>query len=89
VKDALAENGMLDYNLKGGVAQAINRPTLVCDAQSDLFLKGQPQDLHDHLTCRKAMVRFTTAEGTGAHCQVGASRVAFPRIFDWLDETLA
>ena len=80
---------MLDYNLKGGIAEQIACPTLVCDAENDLFLKGQPQELYDHLTCRKTMVRFTTAEGAGAHCQVGASRLAFARIFDWLDETLA
>jgi dienelactone hydrolase len=79
---------MLDYNLKGGVAEAISCPTLVCDAENDLFLKGEPQRLYDHLTCRKAMVRFTAAEGAGAHCQVGASRLAFARMFDWLDETL-
>jgi len=80
---------MLDYNLKDGVAEQIRCPTLVCDAENDLFLKGQPQMLYDHLTCPKTMVRFTAAEGAGAHCQVGASRLAFARIFDWLDETLA
>lgn len=80
---------VLDYNLKDGVAEAIACPTLVCDAESDLFFKGQPQALYDHLTCRKTMVRFTTAEGAGAHCQVGASRLAFARMLDWLDETLA
>jgi dienelactone hydrolase len=80
---------VMDYHLKDGVAEAISCPTLVCDAEDDLFLKGQPQVLYDHLTCRKAMVRFTTAEGAGAHCQVGASRLAFARMFDWLDETLA
>jgi dienelactone hydrolase len=79
----------LDYNLRDGVAEAINCPTLVCDAESDLFFKGQPQALYDHLTCRKTMVRFTAAEGAGAHCEVGASRLAFARMFDWLDETLA
>jgi pimeloyl-ACP methyl ester carboxylesterase len=80
---------MLDYNLKGGVAEAISCPTLVCDAEDDLFMKGQPQVLYDHLTCRKSMVRFTIAEGAGEHCQVGASRLALARIYDWLDETLA
>jgi dienelactone hydrolase len=79
----------LDYHLKGGVAEAISCPTLVCDAEDDLFFKGQPQQLYDHLTCRKTMMRFTKAEGAGAHCQVGAGRLAFARIFDWLDETLA
>jgi len=79
----------LDYNLKDGVAEKISCPTLVCDAENDLFFKGQPQELYDRLTCKKTMVRFTTAEGAGAHCQVGASRLAFARMFDWLDETLA
>ena len=79
----------LDYNLRDGIAEKISCPTLVCDAENDLFFKGQPQELYDHLTCKKTLVRFTTAEGAGAHCQVGASRVSFARIFDWLDETLA
>jgi hypothetical protein len=80
---------MLDYNLKGGIAEAITCPTLVCDAENDLFFKGQPQILFDRLTCRKSMARFTAEEGAGAHCEVGASRLAFARMLDWLDETLA
>jgi len=79
----------LDYNVKDGVAEKIRCPTLVCDAEDDLFFKGQPQQLYDHLTCKKTMIRFTSAEGAGSHCQVGASRTSFARIFDWLDETLA
>jgi alpha-beta hydrolase superfamily lysophospholipase len=79
----------LDYNLRDGVAEKIGCPTLVCEAEDDLFFKGQPQALYDHLTCRKALVRFTSDEGAGQHCQVGASRLAFARMFDWLDETLA
>jgi dienelactone hydrolase len=79
----------LDYNLRNGVAEAIRCPTLVCDAQDDLFFKGQPQELFDHLTCRKTIIRFTAAEGAGAHCEVGASRLACARMLDWLDETLA
>jgi hypothetical protein len=35
------------------------------------------------------MVSFSAAEGAGAHCKVGASRLAFARMFDWLDETVA
>jgi hypothetical protein len=33
------------------------------------------------------MLKFTDAEGAGAHCEVGASRLAFARMYDWLDET--
>jgi hypothetical protein len=79
----------LAYALKDGIAERIRCPTLVCDAEADLFFKGQPQQLYDHLTCKKTMIRFTSAEGAGSHCQVGASRTSFARIFDWLDETLA
>ena len=80
---------LLDYNLAGGVAEQITCPTLVCDAEDDLFFKGQAQILYDHLKCPKTMIKFTTAEGAGAHCQVGAPRLANARIFDWLDDTLA
>lgn len=78
----------LDYHLRDGLAEAITCPTLVCDAEDDLFFRGQPQALYDHLTCRKTLMRFTRDEGAGAHCQVGARRLAYARIYDWLDETL-
>jgi pimeloyl-ACP methyl ester carboxylesterase len=78
----------LAYNLRDGVAEAISCPTLICDAEGDLFFKGQPQELYDHLTCPKTLIRFTLDEGAGAHCQVGAARLSFARIYDWLDQTL-
>jgi dienelactone hydrolase len=77
----------LDYNVRDGIAEAISCPTLVCEAKSDIFFKGQPQELFDHLTCSKTFMRFTESEGAGAHCQVGAGRLAFARMYDWLDET--
>jgi alpha-beta hydrolase superfamily lysophospholipase len=79
----------LDYTLAGGVAEQITCPTLVCDAESDMFWPGQPQELFDHLTCPKTLLRFTSAEGAGAHSQFGAQRLAYARIYDWLDDTMA
>ena len=79
----------LAYTLKDGIAERIRCPTLVCDAEADLFFKGQPQQLYDHLTCKKTLMSFSSEDGAGAHCEVGAGRYAFARIFDWLDETLA
>jgi pimeloyl-ACP methyl ester carboxylesterase len=79
----------LAYNLRSGVAEAIACPTLVCEAEGDLFFKGQPQKLFDHLTCPKTMLRFSESEGAGDHCHVGAHRVALGRMYDWLDETLS
>lgn len=78
----------LDYTLAGGVAEQITCPTLVCDGEADMFWAGQPQELFDHLNCPKTFLRFTNAEGAGAHSQFGAQRLAYARIFDWLDDTL-
>jgi len=75
-------------HLRDGVAEAISCPTLVCQAEGDLFFKGQPRELFDHLTCAKALIRFTDSEDAGAHCQVVAARLALGRMYDWLDEVL-
>ncbi|HTX97428.1 MAG TPA: alpha/beta fold hydrolase [Mycobacterium sp.] len=79
----------LDYTLADGIAEQITCPTLVCDAEQDIFFAGQPKLLFEHLTCQKTLMEFTAAEGAGAHCQSGAQRLAFGRIYDWLDEVLA
>ena len=76
------------YHLRDGIAEQIKCPTLVCETEKDLFFSGQAQQLFDHLNCPKTLLRFTDAEGAGAHCEVGASRLAFARMYDWLDETL-
>ena len=78
-----------EFHLRDGVAEAISCPTLVCEAEDDMFFKGQPQELYDHLTCAKTLMRFTAEEGAGAHCQVGAFRLSFGRMYDWLDETFS
>jgi alpha-beta hydrolase superfamily lysophospholipase len=77
------------FHLRDGVAEQIRCPTLVCNAEKDLFFQGQAQQLFDHLTCKKTMLKFTDAEGAGAHCEAGASRLAYGRMYDWLDDTLA
>ncbi|MFI9103284.1 alpha/beta hydrolase family protein [Streptomyces fildesensis] len=79
----------LDYTLAGGIAERIQCPTLVCDAEEDMFFKGQPEQLFDHLTCPKTLMVFTAEEGSGAHCHPGAMRLTQARIYDWLDDTFA
>ncbi|GGV50207.1 dipeptidyl aminopeptidase [Kitasatospora herbaricolor] len=78
----------LDYTLAGGIAERIQCPTLVCDAEDDMFFKGQPEQLYEHLTCPKTLMMFTAEEGAGAHCHPGAMRLTQARIYDWLDDTL-
>jgi Alpha/beta hydrolase family len=80
---------MQPFHLRDGIAEQIKCPTLVCEAEKDLFFRGQAQQLFDHLTCPKTMMKFTDAEGAGAHCEAGASRLAYARIYDWLDETMS
>ncbi len=79
----------LDYSVASGLAEQITAPVLVADAEHDLFFQGQAEKLYEHITAPKKLLRFTTAEGAGAHCQTGAQRLAFGRIYDWLDDTLA
>jgi len=77
------------FNMRDGIAEQIKCPTLICDAEKDLFFQGQAQQLFDHLTCPKTFMMFTDAEGAGAHCEAGASRLAYGRMYDWLDEILS
>jgi hypothetical protein len=79
----------LDYTLASGIAEKIACPTLICEAEEDIFFKGQPEAVFEHLTCPKTLMRFTSAEGAGAHCHSGALRLAFGRIYDWLDDVTA
>lgn len=79
----------LDYHLRDGIAEKIACPTLVCAGADDGFFKGQPELLYQHLTCPKTLLEFTAGEGAEAHCQSGAQRLAFARVFDWLDDTLS
>jgi pimeloyl-ACP methyl ester carboxylesterase len=59
----------LDHNLRDGIAEKISCPTLVLDAEEDMFFKGQPEELYDHLIGSKTLMRFSVAEGAGAHCR--------------------
>ena len=70
------------------VADQITCPTLVCDAENDQFLKGQPAMLYEALHCPKTFAAFTAAEGAGEHCSEGALTLFHQRLFDWLDDTL-
>ena len=80
-------NEMNKYDLTGVVEQ-ITCPTLVCDAENDQFLKGQPAKLYEALRCPKTFMEFTDAEGAGEHCHEGAMALFHQRVFDWLDDTL-
>ena len=77
-----------DYSL-AGLADRIAAPTLIMDAEDDLFLKGQPSVLAKAMTAPVTLARFATAEGAGEHCHVGSLTRAHQVIFDWLDTTMS
>jgi hypothetical protein len=52
----------LDYHLGNGIAEQIACPTRVLEAEEDMFFRGQPQELYDHLTCPRTFMRFSVAD---------------------------
>ena len=74
------------YTLEGR-ADRIRCPTLVTEAENDRR-RGGGKQLYETLTCPKAYILFTEAEGAGEHCEAGARSRFHQRAFDWLDETL-
>jgi len=79
----------LAYHLRDGIAEKITCPVFAGRGESDQFLRGQPEDLMQHLTAPATLASFTDAEGAGAHAQAGAQRLLCARMLDWLDDTLA
>ncbi|MFJ5812188.1 alpha/beta fold hydrolase [Streptomyces sp. NPDC093093] len=77
-----------DYTLDG-VAQLIDCPTLILDAENDQFFHGQPQRVQAALTCPHTLITLPEAEGAGEHCHMGAMSRFHQIAFDWLDTTLA
>jgi pimeloyl-ACP methyl ester carboxylesterase len=75
------------YTLEG-IAQNITCPTLICDAEHDLFFQGQARKLYDALGCSKAFLFFSQEEGAGEHCHEGALLRLNQELFAWLDQTI-
>jgi alpha-beta hydrolase superfamily lysophospholipase len=76
-----------EYSMEAVVGQ-IRSPTLLTQAERDP-LAANAGRFYDALTCPKALLQFTDAEGAGDHCEVGNRPLFDQRVFDWLDEVLA
>jgi alpha-beta hydrolase superfamily lysophospholipase len=68
-----------------GRAELIRCPTLITQAEDDP-LASSAQDLFDALRCPKTLVRFSSAEGAGTHCEMMNRSAVNRRGADWLDE---
>ena len=66
----------------------ITVPTLVCDPDAATSFPGQSAELVDALGGRATSLAFTTAEGAGLDCEIGAPKLRNQRVFDHLEEIL-
>lgn len=71
-----------------GRAARIGCPTLLTLAEADP-LAVQTQAFFEQLRCPKTLLRFSSAEGAGDHCEMGNRTLLNRRVLDWLDDTLA
>jgi dienelactone hydrolase len=71
-----------------GLAGNITCPVLVCDAESDHFFAGQPQQLADAIGTNATYMKFTSVDSAQEHCHVGATDFATAKIMDWIEGIL-
>jgi hypothetical protein len=48
-------------------------------------LARSAEQVYEGLRCPKTLLRFTTAEGAGDHCEMRNRTLLDQRVFDWLD----
>ena len=66
----------------------ITCPTWIADPDNATSFPGQSAELAGLLGARGTLVRFTSAEGAGLDCEIGAPRLRNQRVYDWLDDRL-
>jgi alpha-beta hydrolase superfamily lysophospholipase len=70
-----------------GRAGLISCPTLLTLAEADPLTAGT-QAFFDALRCPKHLIRFTTADGAGDHCEMANRSRVNRSVLDWLDGVL-
>lgn len=76
------------YSLAGGVATLIQCPTLVMEAEADIFFAGQPQQVYDNLRVAETLAKFSPDFGAENHCQSGELSYKDEVVVNWLDKTI-
>ena len=78
---------MATYTIEGRAGD-IRCPVAGTYAESDP-LAARAEDFLGRLTCPTTLIRFSTAEGAGDHCELQNRWLANQRILDWLDDLFA
>lgn len=74
------------YTLEGRLG-GVGCPTLLTAAENDPLARGA-EAVFEGLGGPKTLLRFTAAEGAGAHCEMMNRSLVNRRVLDWLDERL-
>lgn len=70
-----------------GRIEDIRCPTLFTLAENDTLAAGA-QRFFDALRCPKTLLRFSSNEGAGEHCEMRNRSLVNRRVLDWLDDVL-
>jgi hypothetical protein len=73
------------FALTRKLARRIDAPVAVLSPELEQFFPGQATTLEHWLDGRKALLRFTVAEGAQYHCEPMAPQLRNERVFDWLE----
>jgi predicted alpha/beta-fold hydrolase len=71
-----------------GRLDAISCPTALTAAEDDPLARSDDQ-VYEAAEVPETLLRFTTAEGAGDHCEMRNRTLLDQRVFDWLDDTLS
>lgn len=66
----------------------VGGPVLITDPDAAMSYPGQSSELAGLLGSRAARIEFTTVEGAGLDCEIGAPLLRAQRIGDWLDDAV-
>jgi pimeloyl-ACP methyl ester carboxylesterase len=72
-----------------GIAENIQCPVLVCEAEQDHFFIGQPKLLAGALGDKATYRRLTSEDAAQEHCHVGATDFVTTLVMDWVEDKLA
>jgi alpha-beta hydrolase superfamily lysophospholipase len=74
------------YTMEGRI-EDIHCPTLFTLAEHDTLAAGT-QSFFDALRCPKTLIRFSSIQGAGEHCEMRNRSLVNRRVLDWIDEVL-
>ncbi len=76
------------FVLSPAVVGRIRAPMILAEAEQEQFFPGQSKQMYDWLRARRALARFTVAEGAQFHCEPMAPTLRNDTLLGWLEANL-